>query len=59
MVVFRFVRAITLDTLRTLDSARKSHMTPLPAILTLGYAWVHVSTSDCSNILADIEVAID
>jgi len=37
-VVFGFVRAITLNTLGTLDSARKSHMTLLPAILTLGYA---------------------
>jgi len=37
MVVFRFVEAITLNTLETLDSARKSYMTPLPAILTLEY----------------------
>jgi len=37
-VVFGFVRTITLDILETLDSAIKSHMTPLPAILTLGYA---------------------
>jgi len=37
-VVFGFVGAITLDTLGTLDSARKSRMTSLPAILTLGYA---------------------
>jgi len=59
MPVFGFVGAITLDTLRTLDSARTSHMTPLPAILTLGYAQVHVSTSNCGNILADIEAAID
>ena len=37
-VVFRFVGAITLDVLGTLNSARKSCMTLLPAILTLGYA---------------------
>jgi len=37
-VVFRFVEAITLDALRTLNSTRKSHVTPLPAILTLEYA---------------------
>jgi len=59
MVVFRFVGAITLDALGTLDSARTSHMTPLPAILTLGYAQVHVSTSNCGNILANIKAAID
>ena len=61
MVVFGFVGAITLDALGTLDSARKSRMTPLPAILTLEYAQVHVSTSNCGNIniLADIEAAID
>ena len=59
MVVFRFVEAITLDVLKTLDSARKSRMTPLPAILTLGYTQIHVSTSNCGNILADVEAAID
>jgi len=59
MVVFGFVGAITLDVLGTLDSARKSHMTPLPAILTLEYAQVHVSTSNYGNILANIEAAID
>jgi len=59
IVVFGFVGAITLDTLGTLDSARKSHMTLLPAILTLGYAQVHVSTSNCGNILADVKAAID
>ena len=59
MVVFRFVEAITLDALKTLDSARKSCMTPLPAILTLRYTQIHVSTSNCGNILADVEIAID
>ena len=59
MVVFRFVEAITLDALKILDSARKSRMTPLPVILTLGYTWVHVSISNCGNILADVEAAID
>jgi len=59
MVVFGFVGAITLDALGTLDSARKSRMTSLPTILTLGYARVYVSTSNCGNILADVEVAID
>jgi len=58
-VVFGFVGAITLDALGTLDSARKSRMTPLPAILTLGYVQVHISTSNCSNILADVKAAIN
>jgi len=58
-VVFRFVGAIAFDTLGILDSARKSCMTPFPAILTLGYTWVYVSTSNCGNILADIEAMID
>ena len=59
MVVFGFVGAITLDALRTLDFARKSYMTPLPAILTLGYAQVYISTSNYSNILANVEAVID
>jgi len=58
-VVSRFVVAITLNALGILYSARKCHMTPLPAILTLGYAQVHVSISNCGNILADVEAAID
>jgi len=58
-VIFGFVEIITLNALETLDSARKSHMTPLPAILTLEYAWIHVNISNYGNILADIEAAID
>jgi len=59
IVVFGFMGAITLDALETLNSARKCRMTPLPAILTSGYVWVHVSISNCSNILANIEAVID
>ena len=58
-VVFRFVGTITLNALGTLNSIRKSCMTLLPAILTLGYAQIYVSISNYSNILADIEATID
>ena len=59
IVVFGFVGAIALDALETLDSARKSHITPPPVVFILGYAQIHVSTSNYGNILANIEALID
>jgi len=34
-------------------------MTPLPAVFILGNAWIHVSTPNSSNILANIEALVN
>jgi len=34
-------------------------MTLLPAIFALGDTWVHVCSSDCSNVVAYIEASVD
>ena len=34
-------------------------MSPLPAILTLGYPWVHVRPSNYSDVSSNIEALID
>ena len=57
-VILRFVRAIIFDALGSLNSARESCVAPLPAVLALGYAQVHISTSDGSDIPADVEASV-
>ena len=59
IVVLGFVWTVALDTLRTLDFARKGCMSPPPAVFALGHAWVHVSPSDSSNIPANVKALID
>jgi len=34
-------------------------MTPLPAIFALEDTWVHVCSSDCSDVVAYIEASVD
>jgi len=58
-VVFRLVRAITLDTLRALDLARHSHMSLSPAVFALRDTRVHVSSSNGGNILLYVEAPIN
>jgi len=55
---FLICGAIVFDALGSLDSARESCMAPLPAVLALGYSWVHISISNSSNIPADIETSV-
>jgi len=52
------VRAIIFDALGSLNSARESCVAPLPAVLALGYAQVHISTSDGSDIPVDVEASV-
>ena len=49
IIVFSLVRAIALDTLRALDMAGYSCMSPLPAILALRDARVHVGSLNGCN----------
>jgi len=58
-VVLRFVWTVALDTLGTLDFARKGCMSPPPAVFALGHTWVYVSPSDSSDIPANIKALID
>jgi len=58
-MVFSLVRAIALDTLRALDTAEYSHMSPLPAILALRDARVHVGSLNSYNKPPYIETPIN
>ena len=58
-VVFRSVWSIALDTLGILDSTREGSIFPLLAVFALGDAWVHVRSSNSSDIPADIKVLVD
>ena len=59
VMVFWLVRTITFDIFRSLYSVRECCMTPLPAVLTLGYTWIHVNTSNSSNVPTNIEASVD
>jgi len=58
-VVFRFVRAIAFDILRTLYSVRESGVTPFPTILALRYSWVHICSADGDNIFSNIKTSVN
>jgi len=58
-MIFRFVRSIALDTLRSLNIAGHSCMSPLPAILALRDIRIHIGTPNGSNILSNIETSVD
>jgi len=53
------VRAIVFDAFQTLDSARKSHMSPFPTVFALGHPWVHICSLDCCNVFTNIKTSID
>ena len=59
MVIFQLVRTIALDALRSLNSARKHCMIPFPAVFTLRYTQIHISTLNSYNILANIEASVN
>jgi len=58
-VVFGFMWTIAFDTLRSLNSARHSGVSPFPTIFTLWNTGVHVSSSDSGDIPFYIETLID
>ena len=59
LVVFGSVWSIALDTLGTLDFAREGSVSPLLAVFALGDAWVHVCSSNSSDIPADVKALVD
>jgi len=58
-MVFQFVRAIAPDTFGTLNSAWESRVSLFPVVFTLQNSRVHVSSSNCCNILSNIEATVD
>ena len=58
-VVFRSVWSIALDALGILDSTREGSMFPLLAVFALGDAWVHVHSSNSSDIPVDVKAPVD
>jgi len=49
MVVLSLVRAIALDTFRSLDTTGQSHMFPLPAVLALRNTRIHIGFLNCHD----------
>ena len=51
--------SITFDTLRPLSSAQESCISLFPSILALRDIWVHVHTSNSSNVVSYIEISVN
>ena len=58
-MVFGKVRAITPHTLKSLYTTDSCHMTPLPAVLALWYAWVHICTLNCCDETTNVEPSVN
>ena len=58
-MILILVRAIALDVLQALNSARKSGMSLFPAVLALRDSRVHVCSLDSSDILSYVEALIN
>jgi len=58
-MILWFVGSIILNALWTLDSTRKSQMTPFPAVFTLWDFRVHISCPNSCNKSSDVEAPID
>jgi len=58
-VVFGNVGSIALGTPGDMRVTAKCRMSPLPTVLTLWNAWVHVGTFDGSDESSNVEVMID
>ena len=50
---------IALNAFGPLDAARESGVTPFPAIFALENSWVHVGSSDRSDVIAYVEASVD
>ena len=59
LVVFGFMQTITLNAFWLLSFAGKYCIFPFPAILTLRYAWIHINTSNHSNVAFYVKVSVD
>ena len=51
--------SIALGTPGDMRATAKCRMSPLPTVLTLWNAWVHVGTFDGSDESSNVEVTID
>jgi len=58
-MVFRFMWPIAFDAFSTLDSTRECCVTPLPTILALWYAGVHVGSPNGRDVVSDVETSVD
>ena len=59
IIVFGKMRAIIPYTLRSLYMTDSCHMTPLPTILALQYAWVHIYTPNCCNETTNVKPLVN
>jgi len=48
-VVPSLVRAIAFDIFGSLDMAEQSHISPLPAVLTLRNSWIYIGSLNCHD----------
>jgi len=54
-VILHLIRAIILDTPRSMSSTCKNHVFPFPTILTLRNTWVYTNSSNCYDIISNMK----
>ena len=59
MVVFQLVWSIALDTFHSMCMTWEHNVFPLPTILVLRYAWIHICTLDSYNLATHIKVPVN
>ena len=59
LMVFRLVRAVVLDIFGALRMAWYGRMSPSPAVLALGDAWVHIGSMNGCDISSYIKAPVD
>ena len=58
-MVFQFMRDVTFYTFSLLDSACTSYMSLFPTIFALRNTWIHIYTSNSSNIATNFDASIN
>ena len=51
--------AVVLDTSSSSESTWEYYMSPLPAVLVLRDAWVHISTPDSGDVVSYVKTSVN
>ena len=58
-IVFSEIETITFHTFSFLNMTYSCHMSPLPTVLILWYAWIHIYISNCCDVATNIESSVN
>jgi len=59
MMVVSEMETITFHIFSSLNITYSCHMPPLPTVLILWYAWIHIYALNCCNIATNVESLVN